>query len=177
VQVHFQLGRWCLSLVKLGRHMTQAGVTLFLTVKLKMLRPAVKSAKSVSNFRKQGNRSGRTIVSSRPPQESQKRVPELCWRYVAVGGACAASIYFLVGKAGTSPEVIWSRANPTPWNTVGQHETTNIGNKLGPRVDASGNPHHHIYTERWNRWKSAARAREGQITSYERVLKQEDTPK
>lgn len=159
MQVHFQLGRWCLSLVKLGRHMTQAGVTLFLTVKLKMLRPAVKSAKSVSNFRKHWF--------------AVEAVP----LYVAVGGACAASIYFLVGKAGTSPEVIWSRANPTPWNTVGQHETTNIGNKLGPRVDASGNPHHHIYTERWNRWKSAARAREGQITSYERVLKQEDTPK
>ncbi|KIJ37495.1 hypothetical protein M422DRAFT_260172 [Sphaerobolus stellatus SS14] len=95
-------------------------------------------------------------------------------RYMAVGGICSFAVYFLGMKAGTSPDVVWSRANPQPWNTIHPNETIKAGMMLGPRIDPAGTPQR-TYKRKWSRWESAQRHKEGNIISYKTKLEAADS--
>ncbi|EKM80245.1 NdufA4, NADH dehydrogenase 1 alpha subcomplex, 4, 9kDa [Agaricus bisporus var. burnettii JB137-S8] len=45
--------------------------------------------------------------------------------YVIIGGVVVGASWFL-GRLATGPYVVWSKSNPTPWNTIKPDEGTKI---------------------------------------------------
>ncbi|KIJ37483.1 hypothetical protein M422DRAFT_260158 [Sphaerobolus stellatus SS14] len=84
---------------------------------------------------------------------------------LATGIAGLAYLY----RAGLGPEIVWTRKNPEPYNTIDQDETPKWGMKLGPRKDAIGLPQR-VYGRRWTRIKSIAKEKEGKIINFETIM-------
>ncbi|KAF9057500.1 hypothetical protein BJ165DRAFT_1420902 [Panaeolus papilionaceus] len=45
--------------------------------------------------------------------------------YVIIGGVMVGATWYL-GRLATGPNVVWTKANPTPWNTVKPDENTKL---------------------------------------------------
>ncbi|KAI9106002.1 NADH-ubiquinone reductase complex 1 MLRQ subunit-domain-containing protein [Phlyctochytrium arcticum] len=72
------------------------------------------------------------------------RVPSAVYPLFAVMGfAVVGASYFVYHKT-SGPDCIWARkSNPTPWNTVGQHQTSKLWDSTGKY-------------EKWGRFSSSS---------------------
>ncbi|TFK74436.1 hypothetical protein BDN72DRAFT_53563 [Pluteus cervinus] len=46
--------------------------------------------------------------------------------YVIIGGVMVGATWY-VGRLALGPSVVWTKTNPTPWNTVKPDENTKLG--------------------------------------------------
>ncbi|GJJ07658.1 hypothetical protein Clacol_001863 [Clathrus columnatus] len=89
--------------------------------------------------------------------------------YIVTLGMPTAGLWYFFRVAATGPDIIWSRENSSPWNTISQDETPKLWMPLGPRQDSTGTLQHQ-YNRRWTRPKSIQKERAGEAVTYKSFI-------
>ncbi|KAF8897164.1 hypothetical protein BD779DRAFT_1489248 [Infundibulicybe gibba] len=74
-------------------------------------------------FRSESQQHTHSLTRNKMSSPLRKGLMKNC--YVIIGGVVAGAAWY-TARLATGPTVVWTKANPTPWNTVKPEENTKI---------------------------------------------------